>query len=75
MAHGHAAYSHQRHGTTPANASTAGDTMAMKVVLQLPPRLSSRMRVSLESLGRAGRWQQSRVSRAVQHTCAGSCRL
>ena len=38
----------------PANASTAGDTMAMKVVRQLPPRLSSRMRVSLESLARGG---------------------
>lgn len=39
----------------PAKASTAGDTMAMNVVLQLPPRLSSRMRVSLESLGKGGR--------------------
>ncbi len=46
------------HGHAPANASTAGDTMAMKVVLQLPPRLSSRMRVSLESLGR-GSGQQA----------------
>lgn len=30
-------------------ASAAGDTMAMKVVRQLPPSESSRMRVSLES--------------------------
>jgi hypothetical protein len=34
-----------------ANASSAGDTMHIIVVLQLPPSESSRMRVSLESLG------------------------
>lgn len=48
----------------PANASTAGDTMAMKVVLQLPPRLSSRMRVSLESLRGRARGMRAQASRS-----------
>jgi hypothetical protein len=47
-----------------ANASSAGDTMHIIVVLQLPPRLSSRMRVSLES--RYGMcWRSLRSVRAA----------
>lgn len=40
-----------------ANASMAGLIMHIMVVLQLPPRLSSRMRVSL--LSRYGMWARS----------------
>jgi hypothetical protein len=43
-----------------ANASSAGDTQHSMLVRQLPPRLSSRMRVSLES--RYGMCGRSRLS-------------
>lgn len=40
----------ERQAGKPGKASRAGETVAIMVVLQLPPRESSRMRVSLESL-------------------------
>jgi hypothetical protein len=40
-------------------ASSEGAMVAIMVVLQLPPRLSSSSRVSLESLGKGGRERES----------------